>query len=1057
MLFSITLIIVVSFLIIYKYLYKPLLYWKERDVIYGKNAVPIFGNLWKATFGKVTFIDNFIDHYKEFPNESFNGIHNFVMPSLVIRDLDIIKQVLVADFDHFTDHKHQPNTADVNPLFSKNLLQLNGDDWKQMRATLSPAFTRSKMKAMFLLISDCAQQLTRHFDNGDLQEIDIRDVSSRFANDVIATCAFGVQCDSIKEKENAFYTTGKEASNYTTIRLVKFMLFSAFPKLFKFFGIELVDKAISSFFINTIKEGLKYRIDNDVVRPDMIHLLMEARKGLLKHEDSNEGLVDDGFAVIQESDIGKKEVVQRYISDEEIAAQAFVFFIAGFETSSVIISFMTLELAIHVDLQEKLHAEIDMVMEDCKGVPTYEAVMKMKYLDMVVSETLRKWPPGPITDRQCTKDITISGNGKSYKVKEGENISIPIIGLQRDEKYFPEPEKFNPERFSDENKSNIIPYTYMPFGLGPRACIGSRFALLEIKVLFIHLLFKYDLVVTEKTSAPIVIEKGSFKMQPEGGFWVGLKPRKLCVFNNSHMTFKMLSYLLGFVVLAFLFYLKFVKPLNYWNDRGVPNVKGIPVFGKQAAVVFGKITVIEWMKRTYKECPGTRYHGSHQFNRPVLVVKDPSLIKQIMVKDFGNFVNRIDVITKDMDPLLGNSLLFLHNQEWKTMRSTLSAAFTGSKMKDITDLMLQLSHNFFKYLSKNGKSRFTVDMKDLSTRYTNDIIASCAYGIECNSLKDKSNDMYKLGKQITGVDSARVLKFFGFNIVPKLMHMMNIKVLPKSVRTKFSNVIKESLAAREKGKIIRSDMIQLLMMAKKGNLKYEENIKNDDTGFATVKEHYTEGSKMLTDNDIVAQALVFFLAGFEPVSTIISFMAMELALNPDIQVKLYEEIERFGDIDYNKILSMRYLDMVVSETLRKWPAAPFLHRRCTVPFLLKAERPDESDLCIGKGDGILIPIIGIQRDEKYFPNQDRFDPERFSDENKDKVDKYTYLPFGTGPRNCIGSRFALLEIKMFFAVALKYFRIEAIEKTASTLELSHNEFPMKPIGGFWVGFSSRNS
>ncbi|XP_017777346.1 PREDICTED: cytochrome P450 9e2-like [Nicrophorus vespilloides] len=519
---------------------------------------------------------------------------------------------------------------------------------------------------------------------------------------------------------------------------------------------------------------------------------------------------------------------------------------------------------------------------------------------------------------------------------------------------------------------------------------------------------------------------------------------------------KMLSYLLSIVVFAFLFYWKFVKPLNYWNERGVPNVKGFPVFGKQAAIVFRKINIIEWMKRTYKECPGTRYHGSHQFNRPVLVIKDPSLIKQIMVKDFGNFVNRIDVITKDMDPLLGNSLVFLHNQEWKTMRSTLSAAFTGSKMKEMTDLMLQLSHNFFKYLSKNGKSRFAVDMKDLSTRYTNDIIASCAYGIECNSLKDKSNDIYKLGKQIS-FDNVRVLKIFGFNIMPKLMKMMNINVLPKSAYAKFSSIIKESLAARESGNIIRPDMIQLLMMAKKGNLKYEESIKDDDTGFATVQEHYTEGRKMLTDNDIVAQALVFFLAGFEPVSTIISFMALELALNPDIQEKLYEEIERFGDIDYNKIISMRYLDMVVSETLRKWPSAPVLHRTCTVPFVLKAERPDESDLCIGVGDGVIIPIIGIQNDEKYFPNPERFDPERFSDENKDKVDKYTYLTFGTGPRNCIGSRFALLEIKMFFAVALKYFRIEAIEKTPSTLKLSPKEFPMKPIGGFWVGFSIRNS
>ncbi|XP_017777370.1 PREDICTED: cytochrome P450 9e2-like [Nicrophorus vespilloides] len=519
----------------------------------------------------------------------------------------------------------------------------------------------------------------------------------------------------------------------------------------------------------------------------------------------------------------------------------------------------------------------------------------------------------------------------------------------------------------------------------------------------------------------------------------------------------MIPYVLVIVALATLFYLRFVKPLNYWNDRGVPNVKGIPVFGKQAAVIFRQISLLEWLKRAYKECPGTRYHGSHQFNRPILVIKDPDLIKQLLVKQFSNFVNRIDIINKDMDPFLGNSLLFLHNEDWKTMRSTLSPAFTGSKMKEMSNLMIQISHKFFEYLRKNGKSKFAVDMKDLSTRFTNDIIASCAYGIECNSLKEKENEIYSLGKNMTNLTYSRIMKFFGFSNVPKLMKLLNITVFPRSTNKKFGRIIKESLAARESSNIFRPDMIQLLMMAKKGNLEYQENVKDDDTGFATVDEHYTKESKNLTDDDIVSQALLFFFAGFEPVSTTISFMALELALNPDIQDKLIKEIDEAGAIDYSKLSSLKYLDMVVSETLRKWPPVPVVNRRCTVPFVLKAERPEEKDLHVTKENGIIVPTIAMHYDEKYYPNAHKFDPERFSEENKEKINPYTYLPFGSGPRNCIGSRFALMEIKMFFAVALKFFTIEAIEKTVSKIEMNPKNFLLTPKGGFCVGFALRTN
>jgi cytochrome P450 family 9 len=106
-----------------------------------------------------------------------------------------------------------------------------------------------------------------------------------------------------------------------------------------------------------------------------------------------------------------------------------------------------------------------------------------------------------------------------------DNVSISIYALHRDPQYYPDPDRFDPERFSDENKSKMHPYTYIPFGTGPRSCIGSRFALMETKVLFFHLLSSFEIVPVEKTQIPIRLSKKAINMSPEKGFWVGLKKR----------------------------------------------------------------------------------------------------------------------------------------------------------------------------------------------------------------------------------------------------------------------------------------------------------------------------------------------------------------------------------------------------------------------------------------------------------------------------------------------------------------------------------------------------
>lgn len=138
-------------------------------------------------------------------------------------------------------------------------------------------------------------------------------------------------------------------------------------------------------------------------------------------------------------------------------------------------TFMAYELVKNPEIQRKLQQEIDEVNENLNGKSiTYEVLQKMKYMDQVVSETFRLWPAAPIIDRMCSKDFELEyDDGKKIHFEAGRNFYLPIYGLHHDEKYFPNPETFDPERFSEENKDNINRDAYMPFGVGPR--LGYNF------------------------------------------------------------------------------------------------------------------------------------------------------------------------------------------------------------------------------------------------------------------------------------------------------------------------------------------------------------------------------------------------------------------------------------------------------------------------------------------------------------------------------------------------------------------------------------------------------
>ena len=216
----------------------------------------------------------------------------------------------------------------------------------------------------------------------------------------------------------------------------------------------------------------------------------------------------------------QQEIEGRRMSDEEVSAQSVIFMVAGFETTGSTLSYMAHVLATHPEIQEKLLEELDKALETRNGMPLYDFVNSLDYLDRVFCEVLRLYTPGFLVHRRCNETCTING----VTIPRGVDVFMPPYVLHRDPALWPDPEKFNPERFSPENRETHEPYSYMPFGIGPRQCIGFRFALLEMKTAMLKILSKVKFKRAADTASQLKF-RSVLLMQPRDPIFLEIEAR----------------------------------------------------------------------------------------------------------------------------------------------------------------------------------------------------------------------------------------------------------------------------------------------------------------------------------------------------------------------------------------------------------------------------------------------------------------------------------------------------------------------------------------------------
>lgn len=432
----------------------------------------------------------------------------------------------------------------------------------------------------------------------------------------------------------------------------------------------------------------------------------------------------------------------------------------------------------------------------------------------------------------------------------------------------------------------------------------------------------------------------------------------------------------------------------------------------------------EWTKQYGK------FFGMYYFRKPILVIRDPEMLKQVFVKQFNNFEDRyllgegtfINVVVR-------RGLFFESGTDWSRIRRIMSPTFSSGKLKQLVHHINRTSHDLVDNFSKNSRIRDGIDAKTFFGAFTLDVIAGLAFGLEINSQSNFDIPFIKNAKNLMTFKTMNKIKVSLAGCFPMLFPLferLNVGFFDSQACGYFEEYIGAMLAKRKNQPLNEKsiDFLQFLL-----NAEAEE-----DCGF---------NERKLSLKEIVGQCVVFIIAGYETTATTLQYMAYELARNKSVQENVRKEIKQIvgesEDPTYEQIQSMKYTSAVLSETLRMYPPVVMLSRQAKTSCTLEG-------VPVNAGDGIFIPVYNIGRDPELFEAPNEFNPERFTGEGNQTNNDISFLSFGFGPRHCIGVRLAQMEIKLVLVHILRRFVIQHASPDVLNLEdFSGILVPKEPI------------
>jgi cytochrome P450 family 6 len=371
-------------------------YWRRKNLPYLEPTI-LFGNLANPFTSSETIGVTIRRFYETMKTKKWKhgGVYFLTSPVYVPVDLEYVKNVLTKDFHHFVERGVYYNEKD-DPI-GAHLFAIGGTKWKNLRTKLTPTFTSGKLKSMFQTLYDCQTNLQEKIEAQVKNErpIDIKEVLGCFTTDVIGSCGFGLECNSFKDDDSLFRRHGRKIFTSTIFRRVKGSFCMNYPNLARLLRVRQFPKDTSDFFAKVVKDTVEYREKNNHTRKDFLQLLIDLK---------NNNRDDETFTM------------------DELTAQSFLFFFAGFETVSITLTFTLYELAKNQEIQEKVRDEIETVLVRYDGKLTYDSIQEMKYVHQVLNGTTRTAVSSNLFKSRCCRSFTEVPSGSLFTKRMCQNL-----------------------------------------------------------------------------------------------------------------------------------------------------------------------------------------------------------------------------------------------------------------------------------------------------------------------------------------------------------------------------------------------------------------------------------------------------------------------------------------------------------------------------------------------------------------------------------------------------------------------------------------------------------
>ncbi|XP_031635618.1 cytochrome P450 6B1-like [Contarinia nasturtii] len=471
-------------------------YWK-RNKVPGPEPKLFVGNIG-STF---TFTEHWgvttANWYKQFSNEPYIGYYKMFKPAVLIRDPDLVKDVMITNFNSFRDNDFALSKK-FDPLFATNPFLTRDEEWREGRKMILPAFSQSKIKSMMPVMKGVGTDFIKFLKSYPANtDFNAKHIAVRFTTENVIKCTFSINPGCFdKNVESEFLKIGKTLFEPSFWVGMKFLVHPILPQwALDLIPIPFLPSSIDHLF-RTLVGTNKASRSKDLQSYDILQIFLQLQQ---KHN----------------------------FDDTSLAGHTLSLFIDGTETSSTALSYAFYELALNPHCQDKALNEIKQTLEKHDGTLTAEALQSMIYIEGILLEALRKHPALIVLTKVCTEKYTLpktSEQSEPTTIYPGTVVNIPLLGIHRDSKYYPDPDKFEPERFNEEEQRNRHKGTYLGFGEGPRICLGQRFGITQAKVALVHIIQNFHIKLSPNHK-PIVIDAQTLLSHPKDGILIQLEAR----------------------------------------------------------------------------------------------------------------------------------------------------------------------------------------------------------------------------------------------------------------------------------------------------------------------------------------------------------------------------------------------------------------------------------------------------------------------------------------------------------------------------------------------------